>query len=60
MKVGDLVHDSAYGMGGLIISFSENVRHVGGLNNRYVNVWCVLYEDGSIEEVFENDIMVVR
>jgi hypothetical protein len=53
MKIGDLVHDSANGMQGIVVGWLKIDRaNVPGL-------WEVLYEDGKTDSALENEIEVI-
>ena len=56
MKIGDLVHDSSFGMNGVIID-------KGFLGTTDVpwrtRIWTILYEDGQTEEAFDNELEVI-
>jgi hypothetical protein len=53
MKVGDLVHDSTFGMNGVIVDKAYPDRLAGH------RVWTILYEDGQTEEAFDNELEVI-
>jgi hypothetical protein len=56
MKIGDMVHDSTWGMNGVIVD-------KGFLGNSDVpcryRLWTILYEDGQTEEAFDNELEVI-
>ena len=56
MKIGDLVHDSSFGMNGVIID--KGFLGTAGIPYR-PRVWTILYEDGQTEEAFDNELEVI-
>ena len=62
MKIGDLVHDSSFGMNGVIVDEGFlgpiSSRWTGEIPNRH-RVWTILYEDGQTEEAFDNELEVI-
>ena len=59
MKVGDLVHDYALGMNGIVIggAFTENGIGAQGL---YDWEWTVLLTDGEIYGADSSDLKVIE
>lgn len=53
MKEGDLVFDCGNGMNGIIVECL-------GLELGRLTVWKILYEDGTMDEVMDNEIEVIN
>ena len=60
MKVGDLVHDSTYGMNGVIIDEGILGTEVNPVSTHYIRMWLVLYEDGQTDEAFDSELEMVN
>jgi len=54
MKIGDYVCDVACGMHGIIVGSLLCEGDMAGKT-----AWCVLYEDGDLDYVFEDEVEVV-
>ena len=56
MKIGDLVHDSTFGMNGVIVD--KSFLGTADVPGRH-RLWTILYEDGQTEEAFDNELEVI-
>ena len=60
MKVGDLIHDSTYGMNGVLVDEGFLGTTVNPPSMHPIRVWMVLYEDGQVDEAFDNELEMVN
>jgi len=61
VKAGDLVHDHALGMNGIIVS-EQWIEARTGRRNRQRNItweWCVLFEDGEPTGADTSDLRMI-
>jgi hypothetical protein len=56
MKIGDLVHDSTFGLNGVIVD--KGFLGTADVPGRH-RVWTILYEDGQTEQAFDNELEVI-
>lgn len=57
MKVGDLVHDSSFGLNGIIfdVVYEASAPDIpNGLRR-----WVILYEDGQTDEAYDHEVEVI-
>ena len=62
MKIGDLVHDSTYGMNGMIVdqmSLHKVVERWRDAEADNLRVWIILYEDGQTDEAFDSELEMI-
>jgi hypothetical protein len=61
MNIGDLVHDSTFGMNGVVIDELSRREVIKRWSRAEANfrVWTILYEDGQTDIAFDNELEVI-
>jgi len=57
MKVGDLVHDSSFGLNGIIFDVVYEAYDEALVSGQ--RRWAILYEDGNVDEAYDAEIEVI-